>query len=440
MNAYAYKIFRYLINAKKGYPLSPLVVLGRLMESQYWPDDKLAAYQLERLNELLFKAVETSEYYRERIRKSDLPVKSLEEFDELIPCLPKEVMKKQIHRLKTKYYTTDYRHISSGTTGDPITVYTSALADVYREAGSMRFLSWWNVKPQEANIYLWGKRVAQKKENGFKEGLKSLIRNRYDLDAFNLTPRTIKDYYAVLCRVKPRYIRGYKSAILSLAELMEENRLKADKIGLKLAVATAEVLFENEREFIEKVLQCPVANEYGGSDLGQVGFECPHGSMHVFEEAAYIGVTDRNEIIATELYNDSMPMIKYINNDRIILSPNKCSCGRNSRIISEVVGRNEDMVIKQNGERVTPMLFIYMVNELDTVGLGGTIHKWKMIQNKNSFRMIVVPGEGYSERVEEYLRKRIRQEIGNDSIVEFCITGSIPKEKSGKMRLFVRMD
>lgn len=440
MNKYVFRLFRYIRNIKRGYPVSPFRIFNELLKSQYWPYEKLRDYQLEKLNDLLCKAVHSSAYYKEVLSKSDLPVKSLKEYETCIPFITKEIIRKQTCRLKTQHFYNGFKHASSGTTGVPLILYNSVIAESYREAGMLRFLSWWNIKPYEPNILLWGQKATAHSNNGITAKIRSVFRNRYDMDAFALCPETFKNYYEDLILIKPKFIRGYKSALLQLAELIEENKLSTDRIKLKLAIVTSEVLYEKEREYIERILKCPVANEYGASDAGQIGFECPQGSMHIFEEAEYVHVNSENELIVTELYNDLMPFINYKNNDRIILSENQCSCGRTLRIIKRVEGRNEDFVIKQSGERITPMLFIYIICELDDIGLGNSIAKWKIIQNKNQFKVVLVPKPGYNAKVGEYIRKRMREEIGEDISVELCLVESIPRDKSGKSRLFARID
>ncbi|MGE5682107.1 MAG: phenylacetate--CoA ligase family protein [Bacillota bacterium] len=440
MNKYTYNIFRKLRSIRKGLPEDPKNIYMRLLESQYWPYERVINYQLDRINRLLSTAKKSSEYYAIMLKDISLPLKSIEEFDKAVPHITKDIIKTHNEKLKTKYYIPNYKHTSSGSTGDPITIFTSGISEAYRDAGLLRFYSWWKISPHENNVLIWGKKATRKQSFLMIEKLKSYVRNRHDINVFDLGPKTIKQYYEKLVQIKPAYIRGFKSGILQLAELIEENRLNVDKLRLKLVVSTAEVLLENERTYMEKVLHCPVANEYGSSDIGQIAFECPHRSMHIYEEAVYVNTNERNEIIATEIYNDSMPLINYRNNDIVILSNKVCTCGRKSRIISRIEGRDEELVKKKDGQKVSPIIFIYIMMELDDIGLGDRVLKWRIVQNQDKYRYYIVPKPGYNKQVEDYIKKRLHEEFGNDKTVEFFITDNIPRDKSGKLRLYTRID
>lgn len=439
MNKYGYKVIRRLRDFRKGFTVNPISIYKELLKSQYWTAETIKSYQLEKINDLLSIARNSSVYYQKLLKDINLPLKSLEEFESQIPYITKEIEREQNVKLRTSHFCTKYKHATSGTTGDVVVNYNSDIADAYREAGLLRFLSWWNIEPHDTNVLIWGKKDTAKSRNRITSRLKGLLNNRYDMEAFKLEAGTIKKYYDELLLIKPKFIRGYKSSIIQLAELMEENHLPSEKFRLKAVVVTSEMLFEKERDYIEKILHCPVANEYGTSDAGEIGFECPKGSMHIFEEAEYVFTDSDNEAVITEFYNNSMPLINFKNNDRIVLTNKQCSCGRSSRLISQLEGRDEDLIIKENGEKVNALIFLYIVAELDDLGIGNSIGKWKVIQYNNNLQMRLIKKPNYSPQVEEHIRKRVHQLVGPNTTMEFCLVDSIPKEKNGKLRFFERI-
>ena len=439
INKFKYNIYHYLRYLHYNYPVYRKVILKLLLDSQYWSQEKIINFQLFNLNKLLLTA-KNSFYYKRKLNDLDLPLQSIEEFCLNVPFISKETIKKNSIQLKTENFCNHFKHTTSGSTGEPITIYTSGMAEVYREAGFLRFFNWWKINPYDKSILIWGKKDTDKHNNSFIDKLKNGPKNRYDINIFDLNNKTIFKYYNDIKEIKPTFIRGYKSAILQFAELLEEKSLSFDTFKFRVAIVTSEVLRDEERCYIEKILDCKVANEYGAAESGQIAFECPNGSIHIFEEAVYLSVDKNNNVILTELHNDSMPLINYKNDDKVILSDNKCSCGRNLRIISKIEGRVDDYIIKPNGERISQYLFYYIIKELDDIGFNNCIYKYRVIQEKNKFQFLVLPTGKYNNEVERYIKRRVYEEIGKQITIEYNLVDSIPRDKSGKLRFFSRVE
>ena len=439
INKQKYDFYKYLKFIKYNYPVKPCVVFNQLLKSQYWSKEEIINFQLNELNKLLLISKNTSCYYKKLFSNIDLPIKKLDEFNKKISSINKDIIKIHFNELKTKNFTTSFKHQTSGTTGDPIIIYTSALAEAYREASFLRFLNWWNIKPFEKSVRIGGRKKTYK-TGTIKEALISKLKQRYDVNVFDLREENINKYYNDIKKYQPAYLRGYKSAIFQFAELLENKKLFFNNFKLKLIIVTSEVLLESERKYIENILDSKVVNEYGSAETGQIAFECPHGSMHIVEEAVYVNTNHNNQIFLTEIHNDSMPLINYMNKDRVVLSNNSCNCGINSRVISCIEGRDDDCLIKPNGEKISTFLSIYIIMELDEIGLGNSILKYKIIQRQNKFKILIVPKKDYNNDVEKYIKKRFYEEIGNDITIEFNLVNSIPRDKSGKLKFFTRID
>lgn len=424
-------LLKYRINYNQ-YPISPEKLLNSLNDSQYWTKEKMENYQLLQFNILLEKAKENTEYYNTLLRDVETPLSSIDEIKN-ISYLKKEVIKEHPQTLITKIkgYV---KGVTSGSTGNPLWVYTSNMARSYRLAGRMRFYKWWDLDVySDKSVLIWG-RIAQKKKFSFRQ----LFRKRIDINVFSLNRESIFEYYKKIEAFKPKYIRGYKSAILLFAELMVERDLKFKKFNLKYAIVTSEVLFEDERKYIEKALGCKVINEYGAVESGLFGFECPEGSMHIFEEAVYSFTDNDGSFIVTELHNDKMPLINYAIGDKVVLSDKKCKCGRTLKVIEKIEGRLNDFVLKPDGTKLSQYLFYYIMKELDKIGFVNTVSKYLVIQDGLTFDIHIVPSPEYSIQVEEYIQKRIYEEIGNNIVINFHYSDELPREASGKLRFFIR--
>lgn len=436
MYLFLFKIYQLIKFKKKGYPLNPNKVFKHLMKSQYWSEEKLKEYQMDKLNQLLLLAKNSSDYYIDKLNEILLPLQNFEELKNKVPLIDKRLIIKNYEKLRTKEFSNKFLHSTSGTTGDPTIVYKSGMSLVYGMAGHLRFHAWWGIKQNDKNVY-----IARQKTNSNSSLLNKLkinLRRRLDIDVFDLNEKTIINYYNQIEQFKPSYIRGYKSGVLELAQLMDSNSLKFKNFKLKVIIVTSEVLYNNEREFIEETFDCKVANEYGSVEAGGYANECPSGSMHINEEALFMYTNDKNEAIVTEFENRSMPLINYKNDDVVIISDKMCECGRTSRVIDRVDGRVSGYIIKEDGTKVNQVIIPVIFLELYNSEVKNSVKKFQIIQRGNNFTVKIVPIPNFNNKSKEFIKHRLIEEIGNEINVEFELVEKIERDKSGKFRIFIR--
>lgn len=436
MNIYLFKIYQFFKFRKIGYPESPNKILKLLMESQYWPRDKMEAYQLKELMRLLSTAERSTEYYAKIYKNLNLSLSNIEQFKSRIPLIDKKVVIENFDNIKTKHFLYKHKHATSGSTGDPLVIYISGISEAYREACRIRFRSWWGIRENDKNVYI-GRSYSQT-DGSFKFKIKKHLRSRYDIDIFDLNDKTIIKYYKEIEKFRPVFIRGYKSGILEFSELMEKNNLRFKNFDLKVAIVTAEKLYENERKYIEKILGCKVANEYGAVEAGLFAYECPMGSMHINEEAVFMYTNEKNEAIVTEFFNDSVPLINYKNEDIISISKNYCTCGRTSRIISSIVGRASGYIKRTNGTKVNQLILPIIFRKFFEGKFQNSVRKYKVIQKGKTFVIKIIPLENFNKECEEYIRKSMAKEIGDDIDIKIDLVDIIERDKSGKFTIFMR--
>jgi len=436
MKFYFYTIYQFFRSKSIGYPISPNQIFKFLLKSQYWRREAMRNYQLEKLNDLIKFSNESSRYYSKSYENKDLILSKLNELPFKIPLTNKKEIIENYQEIKTKNFTDKHKHATSGSTGEPLVTYISGLAEAHREACRMRFRSWWGIKEYDKSVYIGRAYSIDDGTLIFK--IKRYLRHRLDIDIFDLSDNTIVKYYNQIEKFKPVFIRGYKSGILEFAELMDKNNLRFNNFKLKVAIVTAEALFENERRYIEKILNCKVANEYGAVEAGLFACECPAGSMHINEESAYIYTNNQNEAIVTELFNDSIPLVNYKNDDLIIISDDYCNCGKTSRIIKEVQGRVSGYIEKPDGSKINQLIIPIIFRKFYEDKFKSMIRRYKVIQDAQTFTIKIIPLDNYNSECEEYLRTRMFEEIGRDISVNFEIVNEIKRGKNGKFTFFER--
>ncbi len=435
-----FRLFLYIRFSKRKLSISPFKLNKMLDKSQYWDRDYLHKYQLQKLNELINYSINGTHYYKKKINGNSLKFKNLDSFYNNFPQLTKKNILENSENLLNRQIVNRFKHATSGSTGEPMTIEISDVAEAYRLACKMRFYSWWGVGFYDKSVLLWKINRPKVDSNSFLSKVRKKLKNRLDIDIFNLNDKTIFGYVDQIDKFNPKFIRSYKSGLYEFARLMVKHDLHFKKTNLKVAVVTSETLLEEERVFIEKTLNCKVANEYGAAEGGFYACECTEGSMHINEEINLVSTDINNNALVTELFNNAMPLINYRNDDKIVISNKQCSCGRTSRIIDRIEGRVGDYVFCPDGTKLNSIIFAYIVRESVENGYKGSIKQYRVIQSKNKFALEFVPGINYNNKVSEIIKKRMYKEIGKDIEIEIKLVQQIKREKSGKLRIFIRKD
>lgn len=428
-----YMYFKYALD---GLTHNPISIAKKLEKSQYWDRSKIENNQLMQINNLIADTKKNVKYYQTGKYKNISTFENLDSFAKYYPVIDKEDIKENANFL-TNTNNKSFIHTTSGSTGKPMSFYISDLAVAYRIANNIRFYHWCGVNMFDKNVLIWKKRKQKKSIRLFFKKIELKLLGRMELVVFELNDSTIYDYFKKIDDFKPKYIRGYKSAIFELARLMDKHGLQFEKNQLKVAVVTAEILFENEKNLIERVLKCRVANEYGAADGGLYASECPEGSLHVNEESVYISTDNSDNLYVTEIFNKAMPLINYKNEDRLVFSDKPCSCGRNSRVIKEVKGRISDYVLCPDGTRKNGLMIGTIFSKIERK-CAQSIIQFRVIQEDFKLKIELIPGENF---VNEFL-KEIEDSIHNDFSkgleIELKVVQKIEAEKNGKVRFFIR--
>ena len=393
----------------------------------------MEAWQLEKFNQLLDSAKNETEYFSERQNEFLDKYDDLDSIGSQFPKLTKKIIINESKSLNNPNIAEGFKHSTSGSTGKPLSVWVSNFAEAQRKARLARFLNWWGAETYDRNVLIVG---VNDSYNTMWGNFKNWMRNRKIINVLDLKDETIHKYYHLIDSFQPAYIRGYTSGILQFAKLMQKFDLKFSTDFLKVVIVTAEVLVEDDRKFMEEVLQCKVANEYGAAEFGIIANECPHGSMHINEESILISTDDDQNAIITDLFNDKMPLLCYKNEDRMVLSNRLCDCGRTLKIIDRIEGRSGSLIKCPDGSEKNMYLFYKIISDVQKNVKDNCIQQFKVFQNGMNFKFEIIPKEGFDESVSNYIIKKMEDEIGKGIKTKIVLVESIKREKSGKLKFF----
>lgn len=401
-----------------------------LKKSENWNEKEIKEYQTKKLKKLLKIASET-EYYKKIIKKNNINVEKLKlkEFTEKIPILDKDTVRKQFDKLQNKRKSRFFPELfkTSGSTGEPLKYSQDyktrmmTLAQLYRQYRRA------GIKKIPKTVVFRGALVDEKREKRKKKTIRQ--GKEIHFSTFDLDPETIKKYVNKINKIKPDLIRGYPSSIYVLAQEITKSKIKLD-FKLKAIHCSSEVITPSQEKTIKKAFRCKILNWYshgeGTVSAGNCGLS---RKLHLNEEFGYTEFIETEEkgtykIISTSLFNYSMPFIRYDTEDLAILSKEKCVCGRNGRIIKEIIGRNADIIKGKNGKKVAPSTMVhYWKFQIDTKTEG--IKYTQVLQDKKLNIIIRMVGKK-TKKNEDIIANKVKDLLGKDTDVTFKYLKNIP--------------
>lgn len=336
----------------------------------------------------------------------------------------------------------DIPSLSSGTSGKPLQVWRPR--STFRElflSGDV-FKSWYGLRPDARRASFTGKVVVPTSSR--RVWRLNLPGKQVALSQYHLRPACTQAYAAVLRRWRPRILDGYASNLVELARLCDEAGISTH---VPLVVTTSELLSPGGRALLERVFRGRVADKYGSSENGALAIECPAGSRHVFVNVGLIeAVDDRGRrlppgepgrLLLTTLANDLMPLVRYEVGDVGAVDLGGCRCGRTSPILTDLLGREDDVVVTKDGSRLA--LFAYNLLR----GVDGVVAMQVVQQTASSFlvRARLTRDDGAAgETFEDAILVAFDRLMGADPdrLVTFAYHEEIERTPGGKIRNVIR--
>ncbi len=412
-------------------------------KNQWRSSGDLKEWQTDQLKRLIREAYNHVPFYHQIFKENRLTPDDIKSLDDIskIPVLTKDVIKQNYSKMiSTKLPRWKLRHgHTSGTTGSPLDLVYDIETCVAHHAADWRQKNWAGLTYGTAFASIQGRVVVPVKQKKPPFWRKNHINNQLFLSSFHLTNENIPRYFDELKRNNIQFLEGYPSTVSILALWLNKNGMT---FPLKAVLTSSETLFGSQREIIEKSFCCKIFDFYGMAERAVFASECEqHIGHHLNED---YGITefldDRNEpvdpghlghIVATSLYNQAMPLIRYKTNDSCSLKAIKCRCGRTFALMDDVATKNESIVSLPDGRLISPSVLTHpfkpMVNIIESQIIQDTIEE---------LTVKIVKNERYSQEDERMLLAAFKQRLGEIRItIEYCEV--IPRTKNGKFKWVV---
>ncbi|MDR3454004.1 MAG: phenylacetate--CoA ligase family protein [Rhodoferax sp.] len=444
MNLYTSFVSTLLFPLHERLKRHDTVALRRLMEeAQWWSTDRLAAFQLQRLRDLLQDVAANVPYYGDlfaRVGFDPISVQSTADLQRL-PLLTKTIIRANADTLRHAHAQGLARFNTGGSSGEPLVFFIGKKRVSHDVAAKWRATRWWDVDIGDPEIVVWGSPIELSKQDRLKHWRDKLLRTQL-LPAFAMSESKLDQFIATIRSVKPRMLFGYPSALTHIARHAQKRGVLMSDLGIKVAFVTSELLYDEQRATISQVFGCRVANGYGGRDAGFIAHECPAGGMHLTADDIVVEIVNEagevqppgiaGEIVVTHLSTNDFPFIRYRTGDIGVLGTTPCSCGRCLPLLQDIQGRSTDFVVSADGTVMHGLSLIYILRDL------AGVKSFKVVQESRALtRVLLVTDDNFASGTVAQIVSGFKQRLGADVSVVVDRVDNIPAEKSGKFRYVI---
>jgi phenylacetate-CoA ligase len=414
----------------------------RFERSQYWPAERLRAWQDEQLQALLEHAAARCPLYRARFREAGLEPRAWQGAWARLPLLTKADIQAHGAELEAADFPARarQRNQTGGSTGSPLQFWVDRRRYASRLASTDRHNAWAGLRPGDWVAEIWGHRLDLAEGGGWWQRMRrDWLYRTLEINSSRIEPGDWDAYVEVLRRYRPRFLVAYARAAVEFAEHVRRRGI--GDVRFEAIITTAEVLLEDHRRLLEAALGGRVFNRYGCREVSVIASECgEHSGMHVNAEAILVEVIPAaglpapwGKIVVTDLLNRSMPLIRYEIGDVGRWAEGDCACGRALPRLAAVEGRTTDFLRLPGGEAVSGPALTLVFADL------GSVRQVQFVQRGDgSVRLRVVPGPGYGPEAEAEVRRRLELYLRGAVPLAFEPVAAIASEASGKYRFVVQ--
>jgi phenylacetate-CoA ligase len=242
---------------------------------------------------------------------------------------------------------------TSGTTGEPLTLY--ALPDAIRvhRATQLRALLAAGFRPRDRLVVLGPGRALP---SGWHQRLGVYRRDHV------WPTEPVDEQIAALGRLSPDLLWIYPSCLYAI---LERTGFRLSAVCRPRTVLTSAEVFGGEEKERLRAEGIDHFDLYGCVEFGRIAWECPaHEGLHVNADHLVLEVLGDHgrcpqtgvrlgEAVVTSLANRTMPLVRYRLGDVVGLLDGPCACGSAFPRITHPLGRTRDLLRLPDGRAIT---------------------------------------------------------------------------------------
>jgi phenylacetate-CoA ligase len=347
--------------------------------------------------------------------------------------------------------------VTSGSTGEPFAfvVDRNKLPRIF--ASHLFYDSWYGLRPFSRGVRVGspgshassppvdmpiGSRLRQAVSERLQHLYERLTLTKIPVWSFDDTQAA--EIHRRLQAIRPAYVYSGASTLAALADILLRRDLRLSRPP-RGVIAIAETLTPHRRQLIDAYFRAPIINRYGLREQGYwCAQSCPASpeQFHVNTELVVMEVVRQDDtpaapgetgrLVVTDLFNYSMPFIRYDTGDLGVAVSGPCPCGRGFPRLGPIDGRSHECIQTPSGKIVTPsrwshFLFVHKTEYAETV------RQYQLIWHPPArARLLIVPSENFDDETRRHLRDDVAWLLGDDVAVTVETVTAIAPEKSGK--------
>lgn len=432
--------------------MHPRYIVSRRLRRQYqlaaervsrprWQGADRAARQLTALQQVWADATADVPYYQRLVRAGQAPAR-IETWSDVrqIPVLTRQILQDSRDDFVRRSAAPDSIMKTAGSTGTPIHVgMDQSERDLMR---TVKLSAWQELGygPDDRLFIMWGH--VHLLGSGLTRALNQARRTMADallgykrVNAYRLNPQICGMFAEELIAFRPTGFISYASALDLFARYTQGYKDRFRALGLKFVLATSEPPPRPDTtSLIRDLFGCPVVQEYGGSEFGQVAFKCDDEPFDVYPDLNYVEVEPAPEgapspLLISSLYRRYLPLIRYRVGDAVSL-PVVDEIGHTTAFAS-VAGRLNDVVVLQGGDAIHSLSIFHALH--DETG----IYNAQMVLRDDAIEIRLVAPHVDRAAAVERLRPRLARIHPVLGATQFTFVDDVGTTRAGKRRWFV---
>lgn len=394
------------------------------------PASSISLYQKKKLERILKIAVNKVPFYKQYKDKINFRNFTMQELTKL-PIISKEdiratpdlFIREDVDQNKLRWKST------SGSSGKPFRVPKSYFSDAIEVILGYRAWSMGKYKYRIRSRAICLRSFCP--NEGDPVWKRDWIRNFWYLSPYHINQENLPEYIEIIKRSKSKVLKGYPSSIYLFTLLLKKNKIKLHQI--RTIITSSEDMIDQYSRVIRSYWKCDVLDWYGQNERTVTVQQCEFNSYHNNDDYGFIELY-KNNIIATSINNNIMPLIRYKTGDLAEPVDGKdviCECGNNMTIpFYKVKGRADDIIYKKGLDPIPTINFYNLFEKfLD-------VRQFQIIQEQDlSIKVYVSEINKLDEQQLKKLKKGVSDRVGDLPIKIHIVKEVLRDKNTDKVKL-----
>jgi phenylacetate-CoA ligase len=354
------------------------------------------------------------------------------------PVIGKTVIQEDFEKFQSKAFINkeNYKVSTSGSTGIPFFLFQNDNKRKRNTADVLHFSEKSNFILGEClyELEVW-------RGHNKKSALKSWLQNVIQFDISKLNDERIKEFLELMkSSKKKKNILGFASSYELICQYLDRNPTNLSNLNMQSIVANSEYLNEYTKTKMSDYFNTPALSRYSSEEIGIIAQQTANSpnEFKVNHASYYVELLDLNEdkpakdgdfgrIVVTDLFNYSMPIIRYDTGDiaRFTISEN------GAKNFDSIEGRKMDLIYDTKGNLISSFVIYTKFYEYYKL-----LKQYQFIQQgikDYEIKLNIIDKFPF----EKQLIDDVKNDFGSDANVTITYVDEIPTLSSGKRKKVV---